>query len=209
MEVGRCGSHRHSGPLTSINLFPVEWIIAVKAFPRTVLHLACLVSLLKAAPALAAGDQRDELLRLVLRVLAHDAAPWPNSGDFVVLAVTRDSGAAQALATGLLASPVRLRGRLVRLEVVSDELPALDGRGADAMLVLPGAPTDLVRRVAAEATRRHLYSLALDEAAVREGVLVGLTLTNQRPVPTINLTTARALGVRLAPALLQLCRTVD
>jgi hypothetical protein len=65
----------------------------------------------------------------------------------------------------------------------------------------------VAREALRAATTHHLYSLAFEEALVKDGAMIGVGSNDGRPQVLLNVTTARAIGADLSSAVLKVART--
>lgn len=153
-------------------------------------------------------------LLLLLKVLSYDAnldAHVAAGAEFVVLVPFVPAQA--ALAKELLAVAAGLEvdqvsGRKLRFESVpqaSLEATAASAK-ASAVLVLQGSPTELVEAVQALGAKKKLYTLALEEAPVKSGIALGVTLNNAKPLLLVNVPSAHAVGASFNTAVMRVAR---
>ena len=103
-----------------------------------------------------------------------------------------------------------------QLAECADELDAalstlvrdLEAKKPTTVLLLPVLPADARADALTWSRTAKVYSLALDAAAVNEGALLGVGVTNGKPQPVINATTAKALNADFK-AVLRLARVVQ
>ena len=148
-------------------------------------------------------------LMVMLKVLTYDANFAAHAqSPFVVLVPYGKGDEARASELVTAASALELRSINERkLEFVAVPLPELGGSRASAVLLHAGMGDDASRDVLAAAGRARWYSLALDEALVKRGALLGVGSNAGRPQVMVNVTTARAAGVELGQAVLKVART--
>lgn len=146
---------------------------------------------------------------VLLKVLTYDAGfEARGQGDFVVLVAFSkgNEGPANALLAelnGLEIKSIKQRKLVFRTAPDSERL------AGDAVLLSSALAPDARRQVLEAARVAKLYSLALSEAEVNEGALLGVVSASGKLQPVINATTARQLGVEFSASVLKVARTVN
>ncbi|MBL8958100.1 MAG: hypothetical protein JNK82_45430 [Myxococcaceae bacterium] len=149
-------------------------------------------------------------LMVMLKVATYDAHfAERGSGDFVVLVPYAKGGEDKAaelvgVAKGLELKSINERP-LKFVAVASGELGG--GTRASAVLLHAGFPEDVAREVLGAATKARLYSLALDEALVKQGAMLSVGSNAGRPQVVLNVTTARVIGAEMGPSVLKVAKT--
>jgi hypothetical protein len=152
-------------------------------------------------------------LMVMLKVLTYDATfSSRGAGDFVVLVPFGAGDEAKAAAAVDIASGMELRtinGRTLKfIAVPAAELAG--GAKASAVLLHSGMPLAAARDAVAAAGRSRLYSLAFDEALVRDAAAMLSVASNAgRPQVVLHIGTARAIGAEFGPSVLKVARTVQ
>jgi hypothetical protein len=157
-----------------------------------------------------ADEVPDELaLKLMLRVVTYDAAlSGRGSGEFVVLVPHERGQSAHAEQLVALAARLGIASLANRpLRFLPVPFGELDASKASAVLIPAGTAPQLAQDALRAATRHHLYSLAFDEALVKDGAMIGVASSDGRPQVLLNITTARAIGADLSSAVLKVART--
>ncbi|HEY1087609.1 MAG TPA: hypothetical protein VGE37_07940 [Archangium sp.] len=173
------------------------------------MRVAALIALLLASVVSAADRVPDALaLVVMLKVVSYDTAfPSHGTGDFVVLVpfAEGDEAKASALASeGAKLEVKKIKERTLKFTPVPvRELASAKGT---ALLLHPGLKPEALKAALAKAQSEKLYALAVDEAAVKEGALLGVGLSNGKPQPLINVAAMRGLGADFGPVL-RLART--
>jgi hypothetical protein len=177
---------------------------------RRSLIAAALSSCLLVAGAAAAEEVPDELaLKLMLRVLTYDANfDRRGTGDFVVQVAFEKGHEARAARLVELAARLGLTTIARRpLKLVAAPLEGLDVSKSGAVLVAPGTSAAVAHDVVKAATGGKLYTMAFDEAVVKDGAMIGVASNDGRPQVLLNVVTARAIGADLNSAVLKVART--
>ncbi len=149
-------------------------------------------------------------LMVMLKVLTYDGHfAERGGGDFVVLVPYAKGGEGRAAelvekAQGLELKSINERP-LKFLAVAASELGG--GTRASAVLLHAGFPPDAAQEVLAIATKARLYSLALDEALVKQGAMLSVASNAGKPQVVLNVTTARVVGAEMGPSVLKVART--
>ncbi len=165
---------------------------------------------LSAASAFADEEVPPALaLKVMLKVLSYDPAlSTHGSGDFVIaIPFGGNADAAAALAKECDALEVKTLNERP-LKFVAMQVKELDAKKPTAVL-LPDALADDVRIDALKwSLAAKAYSLALGADEVSNGALLGVGVSNGKPQPIINATTAKALNADFK-AVLRLARVVQ
>lgn len=174
------------------------------------MRAAGLAACLLVAGAAGADEVPDDLaLKLMLRVVTYDATfAQRGSGEFVVL-VPFEKGQ-QARASQLVELAERLglttiANRPLKLHPVP--VAELDVAKGSALLVPPGTSPGAVSDAVRAATHVKLYTMAFDEALVKDGAMIGVGLSDGKPQVLLNVSTARTIGAELSTAVLKVART--
>ena len=143
---------------------------------------------------------------VMLKIVSYDSAfATHGSGEFVVLvpfALGDEAKANELVAVGAALDVKAIKERPLRFVAVPlAELGALDGA---AVLLHPGFSN--AKAAVEKVKEEKLYVLTFDEAAVRDGALLGVGLANGKPQPLINVAAMRAIGADFGPVL-RLART--
>ena len=148
-------------------------------------------------------------LMVMLKVLTYDTNfASRGSGDFVVLVPFAKGDAGRAADTVEKAEGVDLHSINDRaLKFVAVPVSELGATKGSAVLLHAGMAAEVAKDIVGQATRARLYSLAFDEALVKEGSMLGVASNGGKPQVLINVTTARSAGVDFAPAVLRVART--
>jgi hypothetical protein len=175
---------------------------------RRSLSLLVLVAFAAAAseevpPALA--------LTVMLKVLTYDANfGTRGSGEFVILVPYAPGGEAHANEIVELAAQSPLRSINNRpLKFVALASSQLSSSKCAAVLLPPGSSSQAAREVVDYAAAAHLYTLAFDEALVRDGVMMAVGANSGKPQVVLNMATARSIGAELSASVLKVARTVQ
>lgn len=170
---------------------------------------AAVVAVLLCAAAVRAAEVPQQLaLVVMLKVLTYDASfSSRGDGDFVVLVPWAPGHREQAEALTALGAGLSLRTINSRsLRFVAVPLAELTAAKGAAVLFHPGFDADAARSVLEVG---HLYTMAFDEALVREGVMLGVGSNDGRPQVLVNVAASRKLGVELASAVLKVARAIQ
>ncbi|MDP3234406.1 MAG: YfiR/HmsC family protein [Myxococcales bacterium] len=174
--------------------------------------LAALLTVALALPAFGQPAQEvpPRLAMLVLlKVLTYDAGfEARGQGDFVVTVPFSPGreGAADALLGLLGALEIKT---IKQRKLVFQRLPVATTSSCDAVVVSAALDADGLRQALERSRAARQYSLALDEAMVREGALLGVASLGGKLQPVLNVSMARATGVEFSASILKLVRTVQ
>jgi hypothetical protein len=145
---------------------------------------------------------------VLLKVVSYDTAfASHGSGEFVVLVPYGDGD--EAKASALAAAGAKLEVKTIKerslkfTPVPAKDLPSAKGA---ALLLHVGIRPEALKGVLHKAHVEKLYVLTFEEAAVKDGALLGVGLSNGKPQPLINVAAMRALGADFGPVL-RLART--
>lgn len=150
-------------------------------------------------------------LMVMLKVLTYDVNfAARGTKEFVVLVPYAKGSEARANDTIAMAEAMDLQainGRALKYLPV----PVADVAGAKASAVLlhAGMSLEVAREVLAVAARARWYSLAFDEALVRDGAMLGVVSNGGRPQVVVNVPTARSIGAELGPAVLRVAKAIQ
>ena len=170
--------------------------------------------MLAALVAAAADAPVKTSLLVVLKVLTYDAGfVARGKGDFVVLIPPAgDPARASALLEVARGSGVtRILERPLKFVLGSSDPLEAQAREAhaSAILVPEGISGATAKEVARVGTALKIYTLAVEEAPVRQGLLLGVAVNDGKPQVVINITAARAQGVEFSASVLRIARTVQ
>jgi hypothetical protein len=171
---------------------------------------AVVLSVLLAASLGHAEDQVPDALGLMvmLKVVSYDTAfASHGSGDFVVLVPFAPGQESKAVALAAVGTTLEVKTIKERaLHFLPTPLAELDSKKGTAVLLYFGFPADTLKTTLEKARAQKLYVLTFEEARVRDGVLLGVGLSNGKPQPLVNVAAARAIGADFGPVL-RLART--
>ena len=147
-------------------------------------------------------------LMVMLKVVSYDTAfASHGSGEFVVLVPYSPGQEAKANALAAVGAGLEVKTIKERsLHFVPTAMAELDSKKGTAVLLYFGFPADTLKTTLEKARAQKLYVLTFEEARVRDGVLLGVGLSNGKPQPLVNVSAARAIGADFGPVL-RLART--
>ncbi|PZR13954.1 MAG: hypothetical protein DI536_11550 [Archangium gephyra] len=170
--------------------------------------------------SLAAGGSVDlqAALPVLLKVLTYDVNfDARGAGPFVVLVVSEpgQSAARSALVGDLKEAAVtEIKKRPLKYVPVDfrDEGQLqvhIDKNKASALLLVPGAPHNVVKALWDAAQDNQLYALALDAETVQTSFPVGVTMVGDKPQIVINEKSSKAVGARFETVVLRLAKVIQ
>jgi len=183
--------------------------------------LLTLIVLSVAATGSATADRLDGKLEAAihLKVLDYDRTLKKRAGGSLVIAIVTIPGHHASETTGkIMDSSFREVGRglkvrgmsvtVVSLAYQADTLAQdLAASNAAIVYVTPGLDRELAK-IHAAAQQRHAATLCGDRAQVRNGVAIGVYLRGRSAAITINLRTARSLGMDLDSAVFAVAEVI-
>jgi hypothetical protein len=176
---------------------------------RSVRAAVVALALVTAPEAQAQEVPQKLALMVMLKVLTYDANfATRGSGDFVVLVPFVKGEQARAAEAVEKAGSVDLHSINERaLKFIAVPLGELGAAKGSAVLLHAGMADEVAREVVAHATKARQYSLAFDEALVKEGAMLGVASNAGKPQVLLNVATARSIGAEMSPAVLKVART--
>lgn len=148
-------------------------------------------------------------LLVMLKVLTYDTGfDARGDGEFVVLVPYASGHEAEANALAKVGNALDVKSikeRALRFVVV----PAAESskQTASAVLLHANFPGEVARPLLTMGRTKRWYTLVLDETLLVDGAVLGVGLSEGKPQPLINVTTARTVGAEFASAVLKRART--
>ena len=183
--------------------------------PRAVFKGAiALLALAVALPALAGDYEVPPQLQLsiLMKVLVYDRSLAARSRDGLLLGIVFNPASdasrscRDSFSQAFRESPRQLAGTTIQLMESTQTSFASDAeKGIDIVYLCPGAKYSAVIDIA---RRKQLITFAPDEAAVQEGVAIGLVPRDGKPKLLINVNASIATGMQLDPGILRLAELV-